>query len=207
MASQPRSHIFLGWVMSMSRTPKADGTLPYVIAARVTAGEKDNFRDVARQLSMPESQLARRLLFGSLNRVKPPPVVPEVNREAWLDLASSVDIFDQAVRALETGRLESLDGVILRATIEAAAAVETLRRLRYVLQRFTDVPLEMEARLDRMLDAARGVSAALHALRTLRADELDGDRVEAVGRAVAGVESRLGEVRRLLLGGVRSGPA
>lgn len=183
-------------------SPKGDEALPCVIAARVTDDEKAMFTRLADQLSTRESRLARTILTGACGQIQPPPYVPEINREAWRDLAGALGVLDEAVRALDVGRLADLDDVVLHAAIEASAAVDALRRAQFVMQRLAGVPPEVAETLVRMLDTARGVSAALHALRTRRVEELDWTRIEALAAAAKTTHDRLGEVLRLLLGDV-----
>lgn len=183
-------------------SPNRDESLPCVIAARVTHDEKHSFRQLADQLSTRESRLARTILTGACGQIQAPPYVPEINREAWHELAGALSVLDEAVRALDVGRLADLDAAVLHAAIEASAAVDALRRAQFVMQRLAGVPPEVAETLVRMLDTARGVSAALHALRTRRIEELDWTRIESLAAAARTTHDRLGEVLRLLLGDV-----
>lgn len=100
---------------------------------RLAADEK---REHCVSVRMNEAELARldaergrfhrgEWLRRTWSLTQPKPPVPELNRQAWADLARVAGNLNQAIRAFHEGRLRGVDPVVLE---ELFAQVHGLRR-------------------------------------------------------------------------------
>ena len=89
------------------------------IGVRVNAAELDALQRKADSLGLPLAQWLRKV---ALSRFVPRPLVPEVNREAYAELAKLAGNLNQLARASHEGRA-SVPFPLLKATHDALNAL------------------------------------------------------------------------------------
>lgn len=97
------------------------GTVAYesrrVMAIRLTPAERARVEAKAADARLPPATFVRQVALGAV--VSPPAQIPEVNREAYLELAKMGGNLNQIAHHLNAGVATGVDAAVVRRLAEA----------------------------------------------------------------------------------------
>jgi len=192
------------WAGSKKGAAPQKPNLTATITFRVSADTFTTLKTRAAELGVGLSDLARAAVEGNLDQLPVAAIVPTANCDAWLELRVLVEDMHTATRTLDMGRSAALDAALNAAASSSGDLVHALRHYRRDLRRKGAAPDNVVVLVSQALTDARAVSSSLHALLAMRIEELDMDRVLAVGSAVDALRQPVLDLSCTLLGGVPS---